>query len=209
MSAGFQHAFDHGLAGLARAAENLGANTLAVLLLESRSLEIAYLRTAAGEIPPPDAVPCAPDICAALDSASRLGAHTSAARFLTSAVAPQALSFLLLPCGAPHSGITVVLGFEGPEPACAAIPANLIDSLSLASLAAWSLKEVSRLRLELRRANRSFAGRKFVERAKAILQSEHGMNEQQAYEYLRRTSRQRRIPLSQLAEDLLGAARWP
>jgi AmiR/NasT family two-component response regulator len=45
--------------------------------------------------------------------------------------------------------------------------------------------------------------------SKGILQTEHGMNERQAYEYLRRTSRQRRIPLAQLAEDLLGAARCP
>jgi hypothetical protein len=35
------------------------------------------------------------------------------------------------------------------------------------------------------------------------------MNRQQACEYLRRTSRQRRIPPSQLAENLLGAARFP
>lgn len=203
-----ERALEYGLASWARAAAALGANTLAVLVVDSGSFEIAYLRTAVCEIPPPAAAgPCAPEIRAALESAATLSAHTPAARFLTSAVAPQARSFLLSPW--PHGGVTVVFGFESPEPPRGSVPPDLTHSLDLASLAAWSLKEVSRLRRELRRTNHSFAGRKLVERAKGILQSERGMNEQQAYEYLRRTSRQRRITLSQLAEDLLGAARWP
>jgi hypothetical protein len=191
-------------------AEDLSANTLAVLLLSPGSIEIAYRRTTAGEIPPPPgAIPCPPEIQAALETASCFAAHTAAARFLTSAVLPRALSFLFYPHRAPHSGITIVFGFERSVPACASVPPHLADGLSLAPLTAWSLKEVSRLHLELSRVNHRFAGRKLVERAKGILQTEHGMNERQAYEYLRRTSRQRRIPLAQLAEDLLGAARCP
>jgi hypothetical protein len=46
------------------------------------------------------------------------------------------------------------------------------------------------------RANHHLAGRKPVERGRRLLQSERRMNERQAYEYLRRTSRQRRIPLA-------------
>jgi hypothetical protein len=73
----------------------------------------------------------------------------------------------------------ILVGSDGREPARASVPPALIASLNLTSLAAWSLKE------------------------------ERRMNGRQAYECLRRISRQRRIPLSQLAEDLLGAARFP
>ena len=84
-----------------------------------------------------------------------------------------------------------------------AILLGFADCLDLAALAAWSVEEVRRLRAELSSANCAFAGRKLVERAKLTLQSECGLNEQQAYEYLRRMSRQRRIPMSRLAQDLL------
>ena len=76
-------------------------------------------------------------------------------------------------------------------------------------LAARSLKEVDRLRAELRAVNARFAGRKLVERAKCVLEAQHGMNEPQAYEHLRRMSRQRRIAMAKLAEEILGAARSP
>jgi len=76
-------------------------------------------------------------------------------------------------------------------------------------LAARSLKEVDRLRAELRAVNGRFAGRKLVERAKGVLQSQRGLDEPQAYEHLRRMSRQRRLPMAKLAEEILGAARSP
>ncbi len=114
-----------------------------------------------------------------------LNAGSTAARFLKSAVAPAANSFFVFPWGRG----AVVFGFA--------------DSLNLAALAAWSVEEVRRLRAELGSANRAFAGRKLVERARLTLQSECGMNEHDAYEYLRRMSRQRRVPMSTLAEDFL------
>jgi AmiR/NasT family two-component response regulator len=50
---------------------------------------------------------------------------------------------------------------------------------------------------------------KLVERAKGILQTQHGMNEQEADELFRKLSRQRRVATAELAEDLVGGARCP
>lgn len=207
---GLPHAFERGFDGVARLASAFGANTVAVLVLEASWIEVAYRRGKAGEVLPPGAsVACAEETGVALAaSQGSISAENSSARFLTSAVAPASNSFLLFPWRAQTGAVIIAFGFKALEPACV-IPDHVADSLNLAALATWSLKEVTRLRAELRSANQSFAGRKTVERAKGILQSERGMSEQQAYEYLRRTSRQRRITISRLAEDLLGAAHWP
>ena len=204
-----QDALQKGLAGLDRAATELGAGTLAVLLMEANCLEIAYRRPSAGGVPAAE-ICHAPEMRQALAAESGpVSADTAVARFLTSIVAPAAKSFLLFPWRARSGVVTIVFGFAEREPAHASVPAHVVESLNLAALAAWSVKEVSRLRAELRAVNGQFAARKLVERAKSVLQAERGMSEQEAYEYLRKMSRQRRITLSKLAEDLLGAGRWP
>jgi AmiR/NasT family two-component response regulator len=104
--------------------------------------------------------------------------------------------------------VIVVFGFAGLEPPHSSVPPQMVENINLAAQAAWSAKEIARLRAELRAVNCQFAGRKLVERAKGIIQTRHGMNEQQAYEYLRKLSRQRRIAMAKLAEDLV-AARCP
>jgi AmiR/NasT family two-component response regulator len=101
----------------------------------------------------------------------------------------------------------IVFGFAQSDPPFSSVPAHILESVNLAAMAAWSAKEIARLRAELRAMNCQFAGRKMVERAKGILQTQHGMNEQQAYEYLRRMSRQRRVAMSKLAQDLVGPGR--
>jgi hypothetical protein len=170
-------------AGLWRIAADLGANTLAVLVFEAASCEVAYCRTQEGEaLRAPCRIPCRIEIPS---GPAPLNAGSIAARFLRSTVAPAANSFFVFPWG----GAAVLFGFA--------------DSLNLAALAAWSVEEVRRLRAELGSANRAFMGRKIVERARLTLQSECGMNERDAYEHLRRMSRQRRIPMSRLAEDFL------
>ena len=193
-------AFEQGLSGLAHAALALGANTIAVLALDIASIEVVYHRTDAREVRGPGSpISCGLDLRAALENnPGAAAAKSPVACFLTSAVAPAANSFFLFPWPARPRGGTIVFGFEAAEP-----------SLNLVALAAWCLKELGRLHAELRAVNHSFAGRRLVERVKGILQSERGMSEQQAYEYLRRMSRQRRVTLSKLAEDLLGAASWP
>jgi hypothetical protein len=186
-----------------------GANTVAVLVLAADGVEIAYHRTEAGAVLPGAWIPCGVETRAALDRGEGpVCPDSGIARFLTAEIAPASNSFLLFPWRAQPGPVTIAFGFEAQEPACV-IPEHVADSLNLAALAAWSLKEVSRLRAELRAVNQSFADRKTVERAKGILQTARGMSEEQAYEYLRRMSRQRRVTISRLAEDLLGAARWP
>lgn len=207
----FEHCtFEKGFEVVARLGAAFGANNVTVLVLGTASIEIAYRRSVGGDAPPPGAfIRCEFETRVALDSIQGpIPAGNPVATFLTSAVAPHSKSFILFPWRARPGAVTIAFGFEGAEPACV-IPDHVVDSLNLAALATWSLKEVSRLRAELRAANLSFAGRKTVERAKAVLQSERGMSEQQAYEYLRCMSRQRRITISRLAQDLLGAARWP
>ncbi len=186
-----------------------GANTVAVLVLEDGAIEIAYHRTEAGAVLPGTSIPCGIEMRAVLDrSQGPVCPDSAIARFLTAELAPASNSFILFPWRAQPGPVTIAFGFNAAEPACV-IPDHVADSLNLAALAAWSLKEVSRLRAELRAVNQSFAGRKTVERAKGILQSQRGMSEEQAYEYLRRISRQRRVTISRLAEDLLGTAHWP
>ena len=171
-------------AALWRIAADLGANTLAVLVFEAASCEIAYCRTPEGEVlRAPCRIPCGLAIPA---GPAPLPAGSAATRFLTSTVAPAAKSFFVFPWG----GGAVVFGFA--------------DNLNLAAFAAWSVEEVLRLRAELGSANRALAGRKLVERARLTLQSECGMNERDAYEYLRRMSRQRRIPIWSFAQDMLA-----
>jgi hypothetical protein len=205
-----EYALEKGLAGLARAANELGAQTLAVLVLEAAWVEIAYRRTASGEARP-GRIDCpSAEVRDALTHASGPApAESPAACFLKSAVALDANSFLLFPWRARRRVVTIVFGFAERNPPHTSVPAHVVESLNLAALAAWSLQEVTRLHAELRIVNDRFSGRKFVERAKATLQAERGMNEQQAYEYLRKMSRQRRIAMAKLAEGLLGTARWP
>jgi hypothetical protein len=186
--------------GLDRAAGELGSPFVAVLVVEDAWIEIAY--------PPghPNDARCWP--ASTLHCGERSGvvpADTAEARFLSSAVAPAANSFVLFPWRAQHRAVIIVFGFAERQPAHQSVPAHVVESLNLAALAAWSLKEVDRLRAELRTVNGRFAGRKLVERAKCLLQSERGMDEQQAYEHLRRMSRQRRIPMAKLAEGLLAS----
>jgi ANTAR domain len=195
--------------GLARAARELGATTVAVLVVEKTSVEVACGRNASGKV---QAGPIDCRIADVRDALINAGgpavAKSPVARFLAASVAPEANSFLIFPWRSRRRVVVIAFGFAEPQTPHTSVPAHITESLHLTALAAWSLKEVTRLHAELRVANSRFTGRKLVERAKAALQ-ERGMTEQQAYEYLRKMSRQRRITLTRLAEDLLGRGRWP
>jgi hypothetical protein len=187
--------------GLERAKSELGSQTVSVLVVEDACLEIAY----PGNPRNPGCWPAS--VIDWEDPVRFVRADTPAAVFLTSAVAPVAKSFVLFPWRAQRRAVIIVFGFADREPAYESIPAHLEQELNLAALATWSLKEVDCLRAELRTVNDRFAQRKLVERAKCVLQAERGMDEQQAYEHLRKLSRQRRIPMSKLAEGLLASPR--
>jgi hypothetical protein len=196
---------EKGLSGLQQAAAALEANAVAVLIAEGLSIEVLYPQT--------NEIPCCADVRDALNASSGpVPASCELANFLRSSIAPHADSFLLFPWRAERRVVTILFGFASPRPAHAAIPDPLVESLNLAALAAWSFKEADRLRAELRVVNHQLAGRKLVERAKSLLQTERGMTEQQAYEFLRKLSRQRRVTIVKLAEEFIctpGTARMP
>jgi hypothetical protein len=206
-----EDALELGLAGLERAATGLGAQTVAVLILETTFSEIAYRWTKSDGIHAKSREIDFPLEArkALLNGSGVASAQSPVAHCLTSAVAPAANSFLLFPWQALRRTVIIIFGFAERQPPHTSIPAHVVETLNLAALAAWSLTELNRLRAELRVVNNQFAARKLVERAKCVLQSERGMSEQQAYEYLRKVSRQRRIALAKLAKDLLAAGRWP
>lgn len=131
------------------------------------------------------------------------------ARFLRSAFQPEGTSFLIASWGTDRLNAVIAFGFVAP---CA--PAGLAGSemprtVSLASVAAWSVYEVLRLRSELVVVNERLGTRKLIERAKGMLQAERGLDEQQAYAHLRRLSRQRRVRMSEIATDLLRGSHFP
>jgi len=72
-----------------------------------------------------------------------------------------------------------------------------------APLAALSITES--LREELRRTTQQLADRKLLERAKGLLQEALGWTEAEAYMHVRRLSRQQRIPMREIARELIQA----
>jgi GAF domain-containing protein len=71
-------------------------------------------------------------------------------------------------------------------------------------------REVELLRERLRSARQAnvllekrLAERKLVERAKGLLQEKYGWTEEEAYYYIRRTSRQQRTPMGSIAQRII------
>ena len=190
------------LAGLEPASVELGAAVLAVLVAEDSFVEMVY--------PPAPPIMLTAELQQVLTGRSgAISAEHPLAAFLASHLAPGARSFLLFVWSVKRRVVVIVFGFAECRPPYSLVPVHAAEGLKLAALAAWSAKEIARLRAELRAVNSQFAGRKLVERAKGILQTQHGMSEQEAYELLRKMSRQRRVAMAKLAEDLVGAARCP
>jgi hypothetical protein len=187
-----------GLNGLRHAAAELAANAVAVLTAEGGTIETLYPHTVK--------LDChhalTGELCGRIQA---VRASTDLADLLKATVAPQADSFLIFPWRGERRVVIILFGFAGPEPTCAAIPDTLVESLNLAALAAWSFKEAHRLRAELRVVNDQLANRKLVERAKSLLQAQRGMTEQEAYEFLRKLSRQRRVTIAKVAEEFICA----
>lgn len=204
-------ALQQGLSELSRAALDLDAQIVAVLVVEPSSVDLVYRWADSSDAAPmPEPIVCAAEIKAELIAASgAVSAERPVARFLISTLSCRANSFLLFPWRAGRRAVSIVFGFDAGAPAGAAVPARIAGHLNLAALAAWSWKEVDHLRKELRAINGRFAGRKLVDRVKSMLQTQRGMSEPEAYAYLRTLSRQRRVTMIRLAEILLGSARWP
>jgi AmiR/NasT family two-component response regulator len=63
--------------------------------------------------------------------------------------------------------------------------------------------EVEVLRREIEKLTQKLAARRILERAKGILQAEFGWTEEEAYLHVRRLSRQNRIPMREIAVNVI------
>ena len=78
-------------------------------------------------------------------------------------------------------------------------------SLPLGALLADSTARV-KLESEVEALSRKLADRKLLERAKGLLQASFQWTEEEAYLHLRRTSRQRRTPMREIAREIIDLA---
>ena len=78
-------------------------------------------------------------------------------------------------------------------------------SLPLGALLADSTARV-KLESEVEALSRKLADRKLLDRAKGLLQASFQWTEEEAYLHLRRTSRQRRTPMREIAREIIDLA---
>jgi hypothetical protein len=190
---------------LQRAASELGAEAVAVLLASGYQFEVTYFwRGSHG--PVPAHFPAKLWQSSGMDFHRHTGgveAGSSLARDLSEWLLPESRSFLLFPWRIRQRTVMVVFCFSIATPPVDRTPVDVVENLDLIGLATWSVKEIARLRTELKTVTGRLAGRKLVEKAKGLLQLEEGISEERAYEYLRGQSRKRRITLAALAEEVV------
>jgi ANTAR domain len=198
-----------GLPALHSIASEMGAASVSVLLVKNgRSLQVLYAWPKPGN--PYADLPLDGALADAFENTvGSVPECSPIARHLNMALQAGCGSYSLFSWGTQRCHAIVAFGFTGPS-AAGALPAGHIPpAVKLTSVATWAVYEVFRLRSELAIVNERLGKRKLIERAKGLLQLEHGLDEQQAYEHLRRLSRQRRMRMSDIAKDLLGTSHLP
>jgi hypothetical protein len=189
-----------------RTAKELAANSVVVLLIGGGRLEVIHRWSKCSPVAVPSPVPLTggPELHQVL---AGLGGPvcpgSPLARVLHAAAGPAANSFVLFTRQIQKSVVAIAFGFAVEHPPYSSIPQAAAEQLALAAYATWSSRQLDRLHTELNVVNQRLAGRKLVERAKALLQAELQLDERQAYEHLRKKSRQRRITIAKLAEEIL------
>jgi hypothetical protein len=202
-SVSLEQALSSASSGLPRVAVELGAETVAVLLLSGGRAEISYFWSEAGDEAPGASFSEAMDLDTIRPHSGAIPAHSPLAQLLRRSISQRSRSFLLFPWQIGNQVIAVLFGFALLEPRYRQVPDAVRERLDLIGLATWSVLEIARLRTELKTVTNRLAGRKLVERAKSVLQIDQGITEERAYERLRRLSRQRRITLAALAEEVV------
>jgi hypothetical protein len=202
------HALQGACANLNRTAARLGAVSAAVLRNAEWGTEIAHFWSATSATSPARGGEAAGTIRnQSLSRAEGAGEATDAgslpANLLLEVIGPGSHSFLVHRWETNRRAIAIVLGFADPEPPLQRLPDAVEATLDLIALAFWSAREITRLRAELKEADRRLASRKLVERAKGVLQLERGISEESAYAYLRGQSRRRRVTLARIAEEVV------
>lgn len=190
--------------GLDRAAGQLGAVAVAVLLTEGQRTELTHFWSQTGTFHKHRDSDAQQNLARALESLTGpIDMGDPLAQFLRDWITRDARSFLPFHCRIQGHLVTTLFGFAESVVPHHGFPEVVAERLNLVGVAAWSFREITRLKTNLKIVNSRLANRKVVERAKSVLQTERGLNEEQAYEHLRSTSRRRRIPLSQLAQEVL------
>jgi hypothetical protein len=199
-----------GLPALHSIAGEIGAASVSVLLVKNgRSIQVLYVWPKPGD-------QCAhvPRMESALpgglrDLAGYVPDHSPIARYLNKMFPAEGGSYLLFPWGTQRFHAIVAFGFTGGSPPEPRLASEIPPAVKLTSVATWSVFEVFRLHSELAVVNERLGQRKLIERAKGLLQLEHGLDERQAYEHLKKLSRQRRMRMSDIARNLLGTSQSP
>ncbi len=94
----------------------------------------------------------------------------------------------------------------------AGVSAYVVDGLdaarvkSVIDVAVARFEDFQRLREELAEANLKLSERRLVERAKGILMKTRGLDEESAYSVLRKAAMDKKLRLSELAQQLIDAA---
>jgi len=183
-------------------AAELGSNSVSVFLLRKGTrVQIIYRWPE----PPDDRAVCPTSIKlpVAVDRLpERVGSEDPLGGLLQQ-FAPGARSFFLSSSGAQDVKAIVAFGLAGSGLSRPSAWDEVASTVSLVALATWSVHQVHWLATELAIVSERLGRRKLVERAKGILQVQHGWNEQQAYEHLRRLSRQRRVSMAAVAELMI------
>jgi ANTAR domain-containing protein len=191
-----------GLSALAGVVREVGAHRVSVVLAEDReSVRLVYhwpdSPAAPTEFPVASGEASVTEPCdGPVPAESRMG------QFLNQA-SPAASCFVLVPWPDRRWKVAIAFGFSSRQPATLEISRETSSTLRLAALATWIASEVRKLRRELHVVSDRLGRRKLVERAKGMLQVRHGWSEQQAYEHLRKLSRQRRKSMADTAQEIL------
>lgn len=94
----------------------------------------------------------------------------------------------------------------------AGVSAYVVDGLdrdrikAIVDVAVARFEDFQKLREQLAEANLKLSERKLVERAKGILMKSRGLEEQAAYELLRKSAMDRKLRLGEVAQQLIDAA---
>lgn len=191
-----------GLSALARVMREMGAHRVSVVLAEEReAVRLVYhwpdSRARPAEIPGSGSA-----VSVAEECEGHVAADSRMGQFLNQA-SPTASFFLLFPWPDRRWKVAIAFGFSTQQPAALDMSRETSSTLHLAALATWIAAEVRKLRRELHVVSDRLGRRKLVERAKGMLQARHGWSEQQAYEHLRKLSRQRRKSMADTAQEIL------
>ena len=94
----------------------------------------------------------------------------------------------------------------------AGVSAYVVDGLdssrvnSIVEVACARFDEYQKLKVELAEANQKLSDRKLIERAKGLLMKQRGLDEDQAFQALRRAAMDRKQRLADVAQQLIDAA---